>query len=594
MNIAKRLRLKTLGIATALIAYLLFAAAVAYSQDKGTDQSKSDKSATDVRILIEGKTVEQKKKEEVPKQSTARIILATEPSTAPKKEEQKQSVANQPKVVDPQQRLAKPIRPSSIPRQMTTYPQVSANQAELKSAKNATTRMVPQVSPKVENAKMVNPPVIRSSQLMPVKVAKHQQPEKRSGQSQKPKQTIRISDLPTVSPSASNQSGTQSTGHAIYYPSTSDKYPVMRVNGALLPVETANKNQQEKDAKDKFPNRDQFNLQNQQMPSPLKFPGQDKGDGKERPMDPRLRELLSSGEFLHDGGDRNLKVVVGSDWSVQGLDSQDTIGHFDTLKGDRVVVPSNRVSIYAPRFSAVQKIDGLISANNIEHMAATDDTTMTFRSGSFDFASNAKSHQATIRNIGSKAASEMKDRTRGLTVDNTTSSASTGNSISSVKIHNFLLTGRLENSEKAFLATAMQSAIAWSSDMEVKIVVKNDGLRALHDVKAANETITVDPIGKKSKLRVVKMADKKTAKPGDEIVFLIRFDNVGEEIIGNVTVIDNLTTRLEYVEGSASCSVKADLITSQNDADSTQLRWEIVDPLKIGTGGVIKFKCRVR
>ncbi|MEO8498033.1 MAG: DUF11 domain-containing protein, partial [Planctomycetota bacterium] len=74
----------------------------------------------------------------------------------------------------------------------------------------------------------------------------------------------------------------------------------------------------------------------------------------------------------------------------------------------------------------------------------------------------------------------------------------------------------------------------------------------------------------------------------------IRFDNVGDQTIGNVTVIDNLSRRLEYVEDSQECSLKADFFTQPNDGESLALRWEITAPVKVGEGGVVRFKCRVR
>jgi hypothetical protein len=61
-----------------------------------------------------------------------------------------------------------------------------------------------------------------------------------------------------------------------------------------------------------------------------------------------------------------------------------------------------------------------------------------------------------------------------------------------------------------------------------------------------------------------------------------------------VTILDNLTTRLEYVPESAQSSVKANFSASANDGESLTLRWEILEPLKPGDGGLVRFKCRVR
>jgi hypothetical protein len=45
---------------------------------------------------------------------------------------------------------------------------------------------------------------------------------------------------------------------------------------------------------------------------------------------------------------------------------------------------------------------------------------------------------------------------------------------------------------------------------------------------------------------------------------------------------------------SAKSSVKANFSVEPNDGESLKLRWEIVDPLKPGDGGLVRFKCRVR
>jgi hypothetical protein len=59
-------------------------------------------------------------------------------------------------------------------------------------------------------------------------------------------------------------------------------------------------------------------------------------------------------------------------------------------------------------------------------------------------------------------------------------------------------------------------------------------------------------------------------------------------------LVDNLTTRLEYVPGSAQASVKAAFAVEPNEGESLVLRWEIDDPLDPGEGGIVRFRCRVR
>jgi uncharacterized repeat protein (TIGR01451 family) len=98
----------------------------------------------------------------------------------------------------------------------------------------------------------------------------------------------------------------------------------------------------------------------------------------------------------------------------------------------------------------------------------------------------------------------------------------------------------------------------------------------------------------KPKLRLVKLASTGSALPGEEVEFTLRFDNIGNRVMGNVTIVDNLTTRLDYVPKSAKSSVDADFTAVPNGNGSAVLRWEIKDPLEAGQGGILQFRCRVR
>ena len=153
--------------------------------------------------------------------------------------------------------------------------------------------------------------------------------------------------------------------------------------------------------------------------------------------------------------------------------------------------------------------------------------------------------------------------------------------------------GRFDQSEKARLAESIEAALAWTSKQAAQDVVDAEmAVEATGDV-LPGEAFRYES-SPKPKLRVIKLASKREALPGDIIDFTIRFDNIGNEVVGNVTVIDNLTTRLEYVPDSAQCSLPAEFKPVVNEGDSLILRWEITDPLARAHGGIIRFKCRVR
>ena len=540
---------RKLAFASLALAYLLFAASVVVSQEKNA-----------VRI-IQGKSNTPPKQVHNPNQ-IGRIIVADKVDDT-KKKTPKQSTGQVYEMP-----VIKKFDHSQFRKVPTQNPRKGQSQVPVGNKSNNT-----------KTQKLIDRMIEKSSDSQSRQKARNAQ---RSPVRQ-------IADLPSVNNIDQNGTG---INPAAFYPATQDQNPV-----AVPESQPQNQDKMEQIEKpktqtggdSKFSNRGEFNMLKPVMPRPVIIPGE-----QGRHIDPRREAILSSGEYLHDGGDRKLQTVVGGDWSVKGLDPEDTIGHFDTLSGDRKVVPSNRVSIYAPRFAAVRKVDGLISADGIERTIKSSKTSITFKSAGSDFATTTKQHVAAEKNVGRKSASALIDRTRGIVVDNTTITRIIGNHISPTKVHNFLLTGYANNTEKPFIAAAIQAAKVWSADVEAQAVVKNNQIAIVHDFKKAQDVTHIDAGGKKAQLRVIKMASKRAAQPGDIIEFMIRFDNVGSELIGNVTIIDNLTARLEYIEGSATCNVKADLITSNNDVGSLKLRWEVVDPIKIGKGGVIRFKCRVR
>ena len=155
-------------------------------------------------------------------------------------------------------------------------------------------------------------------------------------------------------------------------------------------------------------------------------------------------------------------------------------------------------------------------------------------------------------------------------------------------------TGKFEEAEMAWLARGAAAAITWSHTQAVQVVLDGKAAMAAVQNEKAEMIFTVEEPPAHPKLRVIKVASTPFAEPGDTVDFTIRFDNVGNQVIGNVTILDNLTTRLEYVAGSAQSSVPASFSTQRNEAESLMLRWEIADPLQPQKGGVLRFQCRVR
>lgn len=308
---------------------------------------------------------------------------------------------------------------------------------------------------------------------------------------------------------------------------------------------------------------------------------------------PGIARPWPEAEYLHDGGDNKKPAYVDRDWRIHGLESEDTIAHFDTLDGRVVVEPSNRVHLYAPRFGVVRRVQGLgqyegdLKAHGGEHVVAALNQEQRLDPGAVLELQGPKDEVAT-RN----PTIEQRDLP-AQSADQATMLAEASGDLLPFEDFAIIRSGIAEQSDKPQLAIHVDAAIVWSHDLGVKVEIDGQSAQVETGDQRAQATFTVDNPNK-AKLRIVKVASREAARPGDTVDFTLRFDNTGTEPIGNVTIVDNLTTRLEYVPESQESSLPGEFVTQINDSGSLVLRWEIKDPLQIGEGGTIRFRCKVR
>ncbi|MFP6666045.1 MAG: hypothetical protein VB876_01955 [Pirellulales bacterium] len=298
-------------------------------------------------------------------------------------------------------------------------------------------------------------------------------------------------------------------------------------------------------------------------------------------------------EYLFDGGDGRVKAWVKSNWQIEGLGVEDTIAHYDTLDGRRVVEPSNRVHIYAPKFSAVRKVVSVDAYEMKEGLVLHSEPTKVVVEEDTLAANTTLQNVQTERQIATRSARAQQRNTPGIAIDNANRVMESLVSSWPKEDFNTLKNNVFEQNDKPWLAADVQAANTWTHDKGVQVVIDNTEAYVLKFGSRAQATYSVEREGA-PKLRITKSASAKAAQPGDIVEFTLRFENVGTQVIGNVTIVDNLTTRLEYLPDSQTCSLQADFLHQANDHDSLVLRWEVIDPLPVGESGIIKFKCRVR
>ncbi|HYW78739.1 MAG TPA: hypothetical protein VE890_04145 [Thermoguttaceae bacterium] len=310
---------------------------------------------------------------------------------------------------------------------------------------------------------------------------------------------------------------------------------------------------------------------------------------------PGMSQPWPEDEYLRDGGDRGLPAEVSEQWEVRGLELEDTIAHYDTVEGERIVEPSNRVHIYSPRFGAVRQVVSLRANQQRNRTAGVYVPEILVGPTTVQLVADSKQNIQAERQVGTKSAVDFRTR-QGDGVVSTRVLASGFHQDFFLPYENIrvIRQGVLEGSEMAWLARGHTAAVAWAHDQAVQVILDHRAAMAQSAHQSIESVYTVKEPPANPKLRVIKVASTGAAEPGDEVSFTIRFDNVGNQTIGNVTIIDNLTTRLQYVDGSGQCSLDAAFSTEVNEGDSLAVRCEVADPLEPGDGGVVRFRCKVR
>jgi uncharacterized repeat protein (TIGR01451 family) len=298
-------------------------------------------------------------------------------------------------------------------------------------------------------------------------------------------------------------------------------------------------------------------------------------------------------EYLCDGGDREIPVHYDS-FSRLGLDTEDTVLEFTDREGNERMRPSNRVCIYAPRFASVRTVSRPHEEYNTNEVAGVGQLASSSGMHSRLKASNSTRREMTGRLAVRSRASGLEAEALQGTVSQLRSPSIHDKLLNIYEALTFVRFGRVDDSDTARLNFGIQAASAWTREEYPVMTAKTDMPLEGHFEQSTTVITAIDEKKEAENLRIVKLADKKTAVPGDEILFTIRYDNLGGREVHHIRVVDNLTPRLVYVDDSATSDRAGRLVLQDNGEGSQVLVWELDAPLPGKTGGVVTFKARVR
>ncbi|MDR1382693.1 MAG: hypothetical protein LBJ67_02420 [Planctomycetaceae bacterium] len=309
----------------------------------------------------------------------------------------------------------------------------------------------------------------------------------------------------------------------------------------------------------------------------------------------KLSNVSPQEEYLADGGDNWANAAVRQNGEIHGVEPEDTIVQYDTLDRRTLIEKSNAVHIYSPRFGSVRQIDGL-EINEQWLGYATVDAQKKLRMTAEKMKIGKTQQNSTPVYTRSNVVLRETDAGANLGVVNSHHLPETYISQDVTHSLSQLLTHKtFSSTELAFLAQGRSAVVAWGGMDNIEVYTDERMAQAMIGLKTPEAILLSDPLNATTpKLKLFKVADKDAAQRGEIVTFMIRFENVGSEQVGNINIVDSLTTRLEYVNGSAVSSVPAEFFTEQNKSGSLILRWEISKPLNVGDFGVLRFQCRVQ
>jgi len=312
---------------------------------------------------------------------------------------------------------------------------------------------------------------------------------------------------------------------------------------------------------------------------------------------PDLRRLplyeYHEDESIRDGGDHGHPVHYEQNRRA-GLELEDTVAEFIDDEGTFHVKASTQATIYAPRFGEVRSATLPRQDQSVVKAEGHQDRTKIA-------GMNAKMVLDEQTQTDEPKGMRTRDRASGLrgrvSDDQLNKAVAALNHTKLVNVYEdirFIQEGTFDKVSAAVLQETVAAALEWADGRRPIIIAQDLHGQLVQGKFSAQEYVGIEDKRSVGNLKIVKVADKSSAHPGEIVTFTIRFDNTGGRDLKNVRLIDNLSPRLEYLEGSITSNLDGGVNTEDNGSGSLLLTFEFDQPLPGNTGGYVSFQCRVR
>jgi uncharacterized repeat protein (TIGR01451 family) len=318
-------------------------------------------------------------------------------------------------------------------------------------------------------------------------------------------------------------------------------------------------------------------------------------------------------EYLCDGGDRvpyahfsgHTKFVqpAGTDdeaapiiqRELVGLTQGEAVAQFSRPGEKPRLVASNEVCVYAPRFALMRSSSVSVEGLQIETPRGV---------GQLDRRGMFRTRTTADERTGRQPARTARGRTRhsGMLMVDIPAGMDETRLIAALHQHEYFaqLAGHVGPNEagqadEARLAKSIEAAAVWNRvQFPAYTAIIEGGGQITGYMQTGEVQQAREPYRKPGELVLTKAARPLAAQPGDIIELAIYYRNIGQRPLESISIIDSLTARLEYVPGSAKSDRTAIFTAAPNEVESSELRWDVRDPLPGGEAGMVWFQAKVR
>ena len=251
---------------------------------------------------------------------------------------------------------------------------------------------------------------------------------------------------------------------------------------------------------------------------------------------------------------------------------------------------SSKACVYAPKFGSVRSISQPVVGYTVDMLGGTHDRTSV---------AGLENRDGLIIAETTEALADTRVREQAGGVDSDVSEGSMHQNLGveqHIKLTNVfedrgaVTEGQFQQTTEAYLAESLLVAGVSTYDIAPIIVANDEFGHAVTSADIAAEYTAAEDRRPPGDLRVVKTVDQATAQPGDVLTFHIHFYNDGGRELTSVRILDHLSPRLEYVEGTVISGLKGKLTVEPNDYGGQILQFELGEPLLGGTSGEITFQ----